>query len=695
MHFWRDAEHRYTGSEILQTVKKDPDDLSSPGSRNGYRERDHRWTSDNYVPPPYDAAKAGPTPTPDPIEVDVTREGDNPERGHWGSKAEFLLSCVGLSVGIGNVWRFPYLAYDNGGGAFLLPYFILLLLVGKPMYYMEVALGQYSSLKLIPESFKEYTKNCIWGVGFAMVVVSLVVAIYYNVIMGYTLYYIVLSCASDVPWNKCYSWWNPGENCYVRDVNSYNSETWNISKPMADKINAFEIRKINGKRAPGTQRKTFLKQFNADKAEHIFHNAYDRETWNYVLQRNGGIESLGELRWQLAVCLLVSWIIVFLCLMKGVKSSGKVVYFTATFPYLILIILLVRGVTLPGALKGISYFFIPKWEQLLEVKVWKAAAEQLFFSLSVSWGGLIMFGSYNKFRNKVHRDAFFVSSLDFVTSLIAGIVIFSVLGNMSEELGIDIKDVAVGGQGLAFVAYPEALARLPIPQLWSVLFFFMLFTLGLDSEFALLETVLTAIYDEVPKSRNYKVLITGVLCAVCYLIGLPCVTQGGPYVLHLMDTYGGGFAVLFISISELIVLQWIYGVNRFSDNLTFMLGSRPNFYWRACWVFVAPVLLSVIFVYSVVKHQPIKYGDFYSFPDWADGIGWILALVSMVQIPTWAFFVLCQKGFSWKKATASTSSWGPGDPEARRELIQYGQKAFNMAEKSAYDNPAIDTSERF
>ncbi|KAG1688560.1 Sodium- and chloride-dependent glycine transporter 2 [Nymphon striatum] len=662
MHFWRDAEHRYTGSEILQTVKKDPDDLSSPGSRNGYRERDHRWTSDNYVPPPYDAAKAGPTPTPDPIEVDVTREGDNPERGHWGSKAEFLLSCVGLSVGIGNVWRFPYLAYDNGGGAFLLPYFILLLLVGKPMYYMEVALGQYSSLGPLS----------VWrcapigkGVGFAMVVVSLVVAIYYNVIMGYTLYYIVLSCASDVPWNKCYSWWNPGENCYVRDVNSVIRLLEGLGEEdIVDRKGSSEERTVN-------------------------------LLWNYVLQRNGGIESLGELRWQLAVCLLVSWIIVFLCLMKGVKSSGKVVYFTATFPYLILIILLVRGVTLPGALKGISYFFIPKWEQLLEVKVWKAAAEQLFFSLSVSWGGLIMFGSYNKFRNKVHRDAFFVSSLDFVTSLIAGIVIFSVLGNMSEELGIDIKDVAVGGQGLAFVAYPEALARLPIPQLWSVLFFFMLFTLGLDSEFALLETVLTAIYDEVPKSRNYKVLITGVLCAVCYLIGLPCVTQGGPYVLHLMDTYGGGFAVLFISISELIVLQWIYGVNRFSDNLTFMLGSRPNFYWRACWVFVAPVLLSVIFVYSVVKHQPIKYGDFYSFPDWADGIGWILALVSMVQIPTWAFFVLCQKGFSWKKATASTSSWGPGDPEARRELIQYGQKAFNMAEKSAYDNPAIDTSERF
>merc|ERR1712018_736733 len=117
-----------------------------------------------------------------PIEDD-----DEIDRGHWGSKAEFILSCVGYSVGIGNVWRFPYLAYSNGGGSFLIPYFILLIFIGKPMYYMETAIGQFSRLSPLQ----------VWrcapiakGVGYAMCVVSLIVAIYYNVIMAYSIIYI-------------------------------------------------------------------------------------------------------------------------------------------------------------------------------------------------------------------------------------------------------------------------------------------------------------------------------------------------------------------------------------------------------------------------------------------------------------------------------------------------------------------------
>ena len=98
-----------------------------------------------------------------------------------------------------------------------------------------------------------------------------------------------------------------------------------------------------------------------------------------------------------------------------------------------------------------------------------------------------------------------MSSLDFITSLIASCVIFSVLGFMSEKLGVSIEHVADGGQGLAFIAYPEALSQLPLAWLWSVLFFFMLFLLGLDSEFALLETALTAMYDGFPKMRKHKV----------------------------------------------------------------------------------------------------------------------------------------------------------------------------------------------
>ena len=87
------------------------------------------------------------------------------------------------------------------------------------------------------------------------------------------------------------------------------------------------------------------------------------------------------------------------------------------------------------------FFFLPKWDKLLDISVWRKAAEQMFFSLSVSWGGLIMFGSYNKFRTKVHIHALAISSLDFLTSIIAGVVIFSILGELQLRLGVENIEV--------------------------------------------------------------------------------------------------------------------------------------------------------------------------------------------------------------------------------------------------------------
>lgn len=114
-----------------------------------------------------------------------------------------------------------------------------------------------------------------------------------------------------------------------------------------------------------------------------------------------GVDNLGGLKWELALCLLGAWVIVFLCLCKGVKSSGKVVYFTALFPYAVLVILFIRGMTLDGMKEGIIFYLTPDWDKLKKAKVWNDAANQIFFSLSASWGGLITLSSYNRFRNNL------------------------------------------------------------------------------------------------------------------------------------------------------------------------------------------------------------------------------------------------------------------------------------------------------
>merc|ERR1719305_2197270 len=345
-------------------------------------------------------------------------DDDEYDRGHWGSKAEFILSCVGFSVGIGNVWRFPYLAYQNGGAAFLFPYIILLIFVGKPMYYMETAMGQFARTSPLQ----------IWrcapiakGVGFGMVVLSLIVSIYYNVIMAYSIFYVGASfygVTGDLPWTYCGDWWGANENCTLIESVKNVTETFENGTEIETTVSVFATDLPRCYPQEGiTENCTYLESPATQFWERYVLNITE------TMPEPG---DLGGFNFGLPLCLMFSWLVVFLCLMKGVKSSGKVVYFTATFPYVILIALLVRGVTLPGAKVGLEYLFIPDWSKLGEFQVWRNAAEQMFFSLGISWGGLMMFGSYNKFHNKINIDAAVVSSLDFLTSIIASCVVFSI-----------------------------------------------------------------------------------------------------------------------------------------------------------------------------------------------------------------------------------------------------------------------------
>lgn len=624
------------------------------------------------------------------LELTESKEPIAEDRDKWANKWEFLLSCIGLSVGIGNVWRFPYLAYQNGGGAFLVAYVIMLIIVGKPHFFAELAIGQFAGLGTLR------VWRCIpvaKGVGVAMVIMSVMVAIYYNVIMCYTLYYVGQSFRSEVPWKECFSWWGADQNCYVRQSNLTNC--WDVEQNLALKYSRFMNKTESTTSAANIEitRKDEVVIVPLDEYEKAFNTCINgtqtasEQFWErYVLGLTSGIDEIGTLKWDLTLTLLACWIIVFLGLMKGIKSSGKVVYFTATFPYIILITLVIYGCTLNGAVEGLKYFFIPKWDKLLEIEVWRAAAEQLLFSLSLGWGCLIMYASYNKFDNRLYRDAVFVSSLDFATSLMAGIVIFAVLGHLATEMDLDISKVAKGGQGLAFVTYPEALAKLPVPQLWSVLFFFMLFLLAIDSEFSYLENVFTVIYDEYPHLKSKKVGITFFFCMLFFLLGLPCVTQGGQYVLNLMDTYGGGYAGMIVATVESMAIMWGYGADRFSSDIKFMLGFRPSLYWRICWKYISPLVLLFVLIYSFWKHKTIEYAGV-PYPMWAEVLGWCLILVSVMQIPIWAVIELYKHRKNLRNAFRPHPDWGPFDPEKRRE---YHLQQSSDSEKPNEDGGVVN-----
>ncbi|XP_069100866.1 sodium- and chloride-dependent glycine transporter 1-like [Argopecten irradians] len=401
-----------------------------------------------------------------------TASADETSRGNWSGRLDFLLSCIGYAIGLGNIWRFPYLCYKNGGGAFLIPYTIFLVLCGIPLFFMEVIFGQFGSLSPIT----------IWricplfkGVGYGMVIISGIVCVYYNIIITWTIYYLYHSLRAVLPWSMCNNWWNT-DQCYIR------------TGPYATTNNTTAINATMTNTTSAATANMSVVQMVAGNLSTVVSNVTKKMTaseefWERkVLQRTAGIDDMGELRWDLFICLFIAWVVIFLCLCKGVKSSGKVVYFTATFPYLVLLVLLVRGLTLPGAGEGIKFYLIPDFSKLKNFQVWGDAAVQIFYSIGPAWGGLITMASYNKFHNNCYRDAMIVPFVNCGTSLFAGLVIFSVLGFMAHETGVDIKNVVTQGPGLAFVAYPEAMTTLPISPLWAVLFFLMLFTVGLDTQ---------------------------------------------------------------------------------------------------------------------------------------------------------------------------------------------------------------------
>ena len=482
------------------------------------------------------------------IEAEVEANPNNPGgRARWSSPTEFMLTCVGYSVGLGNVWRFPYLCYKSGGGAFLIPYVIMMFLIGMPLLFMEYAFGQYFGVG----GLTIFKKVCplFQGVGIGYMVLNGLVCIYYNVIIATALYYLFASLQKTLPWSTCDNPWNTpacGDPVSM-NMTAYNNETYSNSTSYFNGITSTAF--------PGSDNYTFIGNRTSPSDEY-----FRLEVLN--VDETHSISNLGHIQWKLCLCLLLAWILVVIFVSRGIKSTGKVAYFTATFPYVMLTVLVIRGVSLPGAQNGILYFVKPDWEHLKSPDVWFGAASQLFYSTNLAWGGMITMASYNDFRHNCFRDAIVINIVSFCTSLYAGFAVFSIIGYMANEYGMDVKEVIKSGPGLAFIAYPRAISLMPIPQLWSVLFFFMLFLLGVGSQMVQVETIMTGIVDQWPvlalsKRRRFTVVLA--VCSTGLLMGLAMTTQGGMYVLQLMDWYSASFSVLIIAMIECIVINWIYG----------------------------------------------------------------------------------------------------------------------------------------
>uniref|UniRef100_A0A3B3BI31 Transporter n=1 Tax=Oryzias melastigma TaxID=30732 RepID=A0A3B3BI31_ORYME len=521
------------------------------------------------------------------------------ERGKWGSKKEFILSVAGAIIGLGNVWRFPYLCYKNGGGAFLIPYSLFLVTCGIPLFVLETALGQYTS----QGGIMCWRKICplFEGMGYASQIIIFYGSISYIVVSAWAFLYLFSSFSKELPWATCDNEWNT-DNCVV--INTYDaSGNWtspvNASSSSSSSIMEFWQRR--------------------------------------VLNLSTGIETLGNLRWDLSLCLLLSWVICYFCVWKGVKSTGKATYFTATFPFLLLAVLCIRGMTLPGALHGIKYYLYPDLARLADPRVWVDAGTQILYSYAVCLGFLTSLGSYNKYNNNCYRDSIYLCLLNSGTSFISGFAIFSFLGYMSQKQGVDISVVAESGPGLVFIVYPQAVTLLPWPQLWSVCFFAMIILLGIDSQFAGLESIMTSLTDIYPSHIRrgwHRELYLLLICCISFGFGLFLVSEAGPYILQIFDHYVcSGPTLLMMAIFQSVIIGWIYGSGRFYDNIKDMIGYKPLPLIKYCWMYVTPLICFGTLVFLLLKHSPLMFSNTYVYPWWAYRIGWFLATSSLSTIP--------------------------------------------------------------
>ena len=590
---------------------------------------------------------------------------EQPEkRETWNRKIDFLLACIGFSVGLGNVWRFPYLCYKNGGGAFLVPYLICVVVGGIPLFFLEVALGQFMS-----EGGVNAWRICpiLQGIGWSTTFIVFFLNCYYNVILAWAFYYVFASFTDKLPWEECGQYWN---TLCCREVFGENSTS---GLPALEDTNCTKFMD------PTTE-------------------FWERKVLNISM---GIDDQADEIKWDLALTLFVAWMVVYFCIMQGIKTSGKVMYFTATSPYLFMTILLIRNCLLDGSLKGILYYTVPDFEKITDIGVWVDAGTQIFFSYSISLGALTALGSYNEFHHNSYRDSLIFAFANSGTSIFAGFVIFSILGFMAKEQGIDdVGQVAESGPGLAFIAYPKAVSQMPGAPFWSILFFIMVILLGLDSQFVGVEGMMTAIFDTFPvlKKGYRREFTTAFMCFVMFLIGLCMVTNAGMYTFQLFDYYSGSRIILLVAFFMCIAIAYIYGVNRFYDNTEMMFGFRLHPYMWVSWLFTAPAFCMTVFCMSAVNYTELDYTrpstGLYTYPDWAVTIGWCLAGVSAFWIPFYAVYNTIKYLCQGKSFIEVFKPQGLRTHQLREEDYARGEVAIDAGEGGRpgydFDNPAFE-----
>lgn len=480
-------------------------------------------------------------------------------RSQWGTRAGFILAAVGSAIGLGNIWRFPAVAYENGGGAFFIPYLFALLTAGIPILIMEFTMG-HKYRGSAPLTFSRLHKKTEF-IGWWGVAVAFVISTYYSVIIAWAISYSIFSF--KLSWGS-----NTGE---------------------------------------------FL-------------------TGDYLKVADPGV--IGGLVPGVLIPLIIVWLVALGILFRGVKKGIEIAN-RIMIPTLIIVflIIVIRAVTLPGALEGLDAFFKPDFSKIASADVWVAAYGQIFFSLSIAFAIMITYSSYLPKKSDITNNAFITAFGNSGFELLAGIGVFSVLGFMAVQQSVPVNEVVEGGVGLAFIVFPAIINEFPaLNELFGFLFFASLVLAGMTSLISICETYIAGLVDKFKLSRAKAVIFGGGFAAI---VSLLFATRGGLNFLDVADYFINQFGVAVLGLVEVVVVAWLFRkLKEYQNHANGVSDIRIGSWWTISLGIITPIVLGYmlfdLFRQNLSKAFATETGNYEGYPDSLIYVGWAIAGLALV-----------------------------------------------------------------
>ena len=441
----------------------------------------------------------------------------NNKRGFWRSRMGFVLAASGSAIGLGNVWKFPYITGQNGGGAFVLIYLVCIFVVGLPIMLAEFTLGRKTNLNPVG-AFKALKPDTPWvGVGYMGVVAGFLILSFYGVVGGWTLAYIV--------------------------------------KSVSHSVLEFQSPADAGR---------FFGKFIANPREVlIYHAIFMGLCMGIVIKGVHG----------------------------GIERACDVMMPTL---FVILLILMVRSLTLPGAMEGVKFYLNPDFSKITPSVV-LIALGQAFFSLSLGMGAMLTYGSYLSEKENLTSATVYVVLFDTMIALLVGMVIFPAVFAMGLE--------PAEGPSLVFSVLPAVFSSMPFGAVVSIIFFVLLAIAAITSGISLLEVVVAYFIDQVGWARKKAVLTVGL---IIFALGIPSGLSFGVMsdvkfmdktFFDIVDDIASNYLLPLGGMLTALFVGWKWGIVKAREEIE---KHETKFHWADQWGFliryITPVAVAFVFL---------------------------------------------------------------------------------------------------